>query len=153
MAVTATLVHASANRLRYLIAHDGETGDAVTIGNTGGATPDLLTDLLTAPDSVGARPLQEIVDAGRNGIAQVAAGALIQAQARAFMNSDDTAGVLVSNLVPRAECSITARTGQSIWEVDVDVDGNANPTVTVTGTAATAADAYLEIERVGGANL
>ena len=49
MAVTAALVHASANKLRYLLTQDGAAGTTVTIANDAGATPDLQTDASLDP--------------------------------------------------------------------------------------------------------
>lgn len=143
MAITFTLVHSSTNRLRYLAVNSGSPlGGTASIPNDGGATPDLLTDVV-------AGPIRAVVRARLDGIGTVAAGALSQAQARAAMNEDGT--VSIGNvLVPRTRTTVTPRSGTSAWVVDVNVDGAGDPVVAVTSTAA-AGDAYIDIQTAGSA--
>jgi len=143
MAATATLVFAGNNRLRYLIAGD-EMGGSVTIPNAGGASPDLLTDVLPGP-------LRQIVRANLDGIGTIAPGALTQAQARALLLSDGSAANVGNNRVPRAICRLTDRTIGATPApnvVDANVDMNGAPVITVTMDAD--AVAYLDIELANG---
>jgi hypothetical protein len=75
------------------------------------------------------------------------AGALTQAIARAYMNSDDAAGAeLTNNLIGRAVVEVTPRTAPAVtWAVDVNVDAGGDPTVEVRSTAGLAATAYVDI--------
>lgn len=140
MAVTAALVEATGERLRYLLTQDGAAGTTLTIAN---AT--LLADILTAAGAgVSGLPLKPIIDAGRNGIGPVAAGALNQAGARAICLSDDAANVmLTNNNVPRAVVETLPRSASVAVAVDANVDGSANPVLEVTMGAA-AQTAYLD---------
>ncbi len=141
MALTATLVESSPYRLRYLITSSTAAGVTVTIPNIAGVTPDLRTDLSTAPSG----PLREIVRAGVDGIGTVAAGALTLAQARDIMLSDGSGASVGNDLVPRAIVSLQPKTGAaSSWAVDVSVLAF-NPQVVVTIGAAAVAECYLDI--------
>jgi hypothetical protein len=139
MALTATLVESTGYRLIYLLTNASTFGTTITIPNDGGATPDLLTDLSTAPSG----PLRAIVRARLDGIGTIVAGALSQAQARAILNSDRTTGVGNDN-VPVATLNIRARSGTAPFSVDANVDGGGDPVVVVT-TTAVASTAYLDI--------
>lgn len=139
MAVTATLVYAGHNRLRYLINASG--AGSVTITTTGAVSPDLATDTLSGP-------LKNIVNAFANGYGKLAAGALTQPQARALWLSNDPTGVVavIGNLlVPTAQCRLTSRDigGTGAFSVDANVDGGGHPTVIVTAGGADIA--YLDI--------
>lgn len=142
MALTATLVESTANRLRYLITGSTAAGTTVNIPNQGGATPDLRTDLATDPSG----PLRAIIFARIDGIGTNEPGTpLTQAQARDILNSDGSGASLGNNSVPRAVLELTARSGTSSWAVDVDVDGDGDPDIDVTIDAAAVAECYLDI--------
>jgi hypothetical protein len=148
MALTATLVESTANRLRYLLENTSPPGTTVTIANDGGASPDLQTDLATDPSG----PLRKIIRARLDGIGTIAAGTpLTQAQARDILNSDGGGASVGNNAVPRAICKVTPRaagtTGVANWAVDVDVDGDGDPVVVITTQDAGFGDgdAYLDI--------
>ena len=155
MAITFSLVEVTPYRLRYLATQDGVISSPPvaadgfnTIPNANGATPDLGTDIATATGAgAGGIPLNPIIDAGRNGYKQVAAGALTQAGARALLNSDDNAGAFLTNHhVGRAVITVTPRTPATVnWAVDANVDGNANPTIEVRSETGTAATAYVDL--------
>jgi hypothetical protein len=146
MAVTATLVEAAPNRLRYLLAASGG-GLSLNITTTGAATPDLLTDSVQGP-------LKKLAKVITDGFAAFAAGAQTQAKARALWLSDraganpspgDPAGV--PSLVTTAICRITPRVAgaTSDWTVDADVSGG-NPVLTVSVVSSLASPfAYLDI--------
>ena len=138
MATTAALVAQFGNHLRYLLTESG-AGGTVTIGSSGGVTPDLQTDSL-------AGPIKAISKAQSTGIGTIAAGALTQAQARALWLSDAT--VSVGNLdVPRTLVRLTPRTGATVWIVDANQSGG-DPVIQATASAA-AGTAYLDIEAPG----
>lgn len=138
MAVTFVLVENTAYRLRYLATSDSEGGTG-TIPNDGGATPDLRTDLATDPSG----PLRAIVRARLDGIGTVVAGPLTQAQARAALNSDNTASI-GNDYVPRAILTVKPRTGTGVWSIDANVDGDGDPVVAVTSSGV-AGTAYVDI--------
>lgn len=95
----------------------------------------------------------------------IAAGAITQAQARALLLSDDSAGTTLSNTgVPRAACRIYSRgannskPGGRVWSVDANVDSSGKPVLFVTAVFARSTvvtpvspflspnNAYLDIE-------
>lgn len=140
MSITFALVESTPYRQRYLATNSGSPlGGTAQIPNDGGATPDLTTDLANDPSG----PLRAIIRARTFGIGIVAAGALTQAQARAIMNSDNTANV-GNDLVPRAITTVMPRSGTATWNVDINVDGQGDPVVEVVSTAA-AGTAYVDI--------
>jgi hypothetical protein len=148
MALTATLVEATAHRLRYLLENTSPPGTTITIPNDGGPSPDLQSDLATDPSG----PLRQIVRARLDGIGTIAAGTpLTQAQARDIMNSDGSGASVGGVTVPRAICTITPRTpglgGVANWGVDVNVDGDGDPVVVVTtqDVGFSEGEAYLDI--------
>ena len=141
MAVTATLVEAGNNRLRYLVTSSTTGGATLTITTTGGATPDLLTDSLYGPIKV-------IANAFGSGLGILPAGAMTQAQARAMWLADSSNTILGNGLVPRAMMEITRRTGQvGTFSVDANVDGSGHPVITVF--CDNVCDGYLQIETQG----
>lgn len=154
MAITFTLVDATPYRLRYLAVQDGvissppvEADGFDTIPNDANPTPDLKTDILTAPtQGGGGSPLQKLIDAGRNGYKHVAA-ALNQAEARALFNSDDAAGaVLTNNYVGRAVVTMLKKPPVTVhWSADVNVDGSGNPVIEVRSDVGTPAAAYVDL--------
>ena len=141
MALTAVLVESTPYRLRYLITSSTAAGLIVTIPNVAGVTPDLRTDLATAPSG----PLREIIRAGVDGIGTVAAGALTLAQARDIMNSDGSGASVGNDLVSRAVLTLTPRVNAvASWATDVSVLAF-NPQIVVTIGVALVADCYLDI--------
>jgi hypothetical protein len=117
------------------------------IGNDGSPSPDLLTDILSAPEgTAGGSPLQKLIDAGRNGYKHVAA-VLNQAEARALLNSDDAASaVLTNNNVGRAVVTMLKKQAVTVhWAADVNVDGSGNPTIEVRSDVGTPGVAYLDL--------
>lgn len=145
MAITAALVCARPNGLRYLLTQDGVTGTTLAITTTGAATPDLLTD--AAPGLI-----RQMAKARTQGYGPVAAGALNQAQARSLWLSLRLPFPTASERIMTARCEITPRSGTTdpAWDVDADVDGSGYAVVNITGPAAVAT-AYLDVELEGGA--
>lgn len=139
MPVTAALVNAQHNRLRYLITSDA-SGGTLAITTTGAASPDLRTDSLQGP-------IKQIAFAAANGIGNVVAGALTQAQARAILLSNDPGSVVGNANMPRAISQLTQVSGAGIFSVDANVTGG-NPVLNVTCTAAVGVS-YLDIECPG----
>ncbi|KKN02936.1 hypothetical protein LCGC14_1112650 [marine sediment metagenome] len=143
MPLAAVLVNSTPYRLRYLLTNTSPLGAALTIPNDNGVTPDLRTDLAGDPSSA----LRQVMFAGVNGIGTVAAGALTQANARDILLGDEL-GTVGNDLVPRAMCTISPRTGPAQgWAVDVNVDGQFDPVVLITAQVGVAvgATAYLDI--------
>jgi hypothetical protein len=140
MAISIQLVESSAYRLRYLLVNGGSPlGGSVTLPNDGGVSPDLRTDLAGDPSG----PLRAIVRARLDGLGTVPPGGLTQAQARAALNSDNTASI-GNDLVPRAVTTVTPRSGGAVWAVDIGVDGGGDPVVLISSTALPG-EAYLDI--------
>lgn len=148
MAVTAALVYAGKNRLRYLLTQDGAAGTTLNITTDGSATPDIRTD------SAGGQ-IEALARAATDGFGTFAAGALTQAQARALWLSDWTAGLAggpgasPGPMQKTAVCEITSRTADiaQTWLVDANVSGG-NPVIAITAQAG-AATAYLDVEIPG----
>src|SRR5262245_52875703 len=102
MAITAALVFAAKNRLRYTITATVGSGESISIESDGGVTPDLLTD---SPGG----PLHNIVNCKTAGYGKIAVGGIsTQAQARALLLSDDAVSLIGLN-VPTALCWLTPR--------------------------------------------
>ena len=142
-AITATLVKSGHDRMRYLLTGATTGTDTVTITTTGGATPDVLTDL-----GANQGPLMAIAKAFTAGYGTFAAGALVQAQSRALWLSDGgSAPFVAGNLqVPLAMCRLTRRTASGGWAIDANVDGGGHPTLIVTSQNVTSTGtAYLDI--------
>lgn len=140
MPTVATLVDVGHNRVRYLLVSDGGDANATTITTTGAATPDLVTDTLSGP-------LKDCANAHDNGLGQIAAGALTQAQARAIWLAD-AADTNQGPKQPRCEVQITRRSGTPTWIVDANVAGG-EATVVITPSAAAAASCYVDIFSAG----
>ena len=155
MAITFSLVERTPYRLRYLCSQDGvvnsppQAADGFnTIPNAGGVTPDLRTDALAGCTEAGAdhTALLKIMRIRLDGLGFIAAGAIVQARARALLLSDDNAQVTLTNLnMPRCFCEITPRTGTICWTVDANVDGEGDPVVEVRSEVGVVATAYLDI--------
>lgn len=139
MAVTATLVRATGNRLTYLLSQDGTAGTTLDITATGAATPDLLTD--TAGH---AGPLRQLAKANSLGYGAIATP-MTQAKARAILLSDYTgASPAQSGSFPTARCLLTERSGTAgDWQVDANAAAN-NMLIAITAPAG-AADVYLDV--------
>lgn len=134
MALTATLVEQGNNRLRYLLVCDTTGTTTLNITTTGAATPDLRTDSL-------AGPVKNCAKAAANGLGQIAAGALNQAQARAIWLADNSNNVQ-GTLLDRCQPKIESRSGAAGFTVDANVSGG-DPIVVVT--ADNVGSAYLDI--------
>ena len=141
MTMTAALVKQTSNWLRYLIQHDGEAGDSVTITTTGAASPDLLTD------SVGAGPIKALAKVITDGFAQFPAGAQTLARARALWLSDWTTSPGNANTTT-ARCRISPRVGVGgNWTVEANLDGENFPIIQVTeAQLGGVRSAYLDVE-------
>lgn len=139
MTVTATRIFNTKTQLAYLIVHDGAAGDAVTIPNDAGASPDLQTD---AEGGV----LKAMMQARVNGYGAFAAAALTQANARALLLSNDPSNTFGTDNVVRARCWLTTTVGLANWGVDANVDGGGDPTLVVTKAATAAGTAILYIQ-------
>jgi hypothetical protein len=145
MAITATLVHAGHNRLRYLLSTSSTGADTGEITTTGAATPDILTDLGTNQG-----PVMLITKTFTQGYGLLGPGALTQAQARALWLSDrigaqnpssEDAATAGLDLIPTALCRLTPREGISdAWFVDANVDGPGHPTINVASVAVSNGD-------------
>lgn len=160
MAISFTLVYARPDHLRYIVGQDGVISSPpvaadglATLGNDGGATPDLQTDMLGAAGrDISGLPLLALINARRNGFGPLPAAALTQAQARALFFSDDAAAaVLTNDLVLRAITTLTPRDSavfppQVQWTIDANVDGQGDPVIEVQSTVGVAATAYLDIK-------
>ncbi|UCC72054.1 MAG: hypothetical protein JSV86_17050 [Gemmatimonadota bacterium] len=149
MALTAALVESTPYRLRYLITSDGvvtspsdpDVDALIVIPNDGGGTPDLQTDASPGP-------LDQIINVRANGYGPIPAGAITQAQARALLASEDNVVapvVLTNDLVGRAVCEVTGRTGRLSWSCDANIDGQGDPTIEVRCTAGVVGTGYLDV--------
>lgn len=145
MSLTITLVHAGANRLRYLMVSTAGTTSG-TITTTGAATPDILTDSIQGP-------IKKLARTVTDGYGKLPAGALTQAQARALWLSDDAANVatITDGSPPTAAPRITFRgtnlTGPLNIAVDANVSvGQATITINSGATGGSGWSAYLDIE-------
>jgi hypothetical protein len=149
MAVTATLVRATGNRLTYLLAQDGQAGTALNITSTGAASPDLVTDTAGRNGA-----MRRIAKANAEGFGAIATP-MTQAKARAVLLSDysgaSPSGSTAANsgAYPTARAGITDRGGAVAdnWQVDANVSGN-NMVLAITAPAA-AASVMLDIEVPG----
>ena len=139
MTVTATRIFNTKTQLAYLIVHDGGAGDAVTIPNDAGVSPDLQTD---AEGGI----LKAMMRARVNGYGAFAAAALTQANARALLLSDDPANTFGTDNIARARCFLTTTIGLANWGVDANVDGAGDPVLAVTKAATAAGTAILYIQ-------
>ncbi len=120
MAISFLFVNKTRSRVRYLATRIVGGGTTGTIPNSGGATPDLITDL---PDN--GSPMAKTV---RKAAANLAAAQLILEQSG------------------NVRVTVTPRNGGAVWVVRADV-ANAKPTVTVEYTGgADGNDAYVDIE-------
>jgi hypothetical protein len=153
MAITVTLVDATPYRLRYLCEQDGAPGEAVSIPNDGFASPDLRTDILAVGGDAdsGGVPLQALIRARLDGIGVIPPGALTLAQARALFNSEDAAGLVLTNLLQlRAKVDIIPRTnstgGDGIinWSYAINVDFSGDPVIDIRSEAGVQASAILD---------
>ncbi len=138
MATAATLVGAGKNNLRYLMTYTDAS--ALTITNTGAASPDLTTDTATRGGTLRKMALQFTTGYGK-----LAAGALTQAQARAIWNNDDAANAVGAGIA-RAQITTQRRTGvTNDIAVDVNVDGAGKATIVVTPGVAAAGSCYVDV--------
>lgn len=142
MTLTATLVEQGHNRLRYLLVCDTTGTTTLNITTTGAASPDLVTDSL-------AGPVKACANAHDNGLGQIAAGALNQAQSRAIWMADNSNAVQ-GEKVPRCKPHITRQQGTADWLVDADV--SAGEAIVVV-TANNVGQAFLDIWSAGAIGL
>lgn len=142
MTVTAALVSAGHNRLRYLVSDSGEGGTSLDITTTGAASPDLLTDSLQGP-------VKQCALAFTNGLGVLAAGAKTQAQSRAIWLADNSDVVLGNSKPSRCIARITIRSGAVQWTADANVDGGGHPIVTIAHGSSSVGTCYLDIEKQG----
>lgn len=150
MAITAGLVYAGHNRLRYLITATAGGNEAVVITSTGAVSPDLLTDSLQGP-------IKAIASVKANGYGKIAAATVITtALARALWLSDDAAaqvgpfnGVALGN-VATAICTLVPRTtATAAMSVDAG-QGVDTATASLTVTAEGIGICYLDVSIPGG---
>lgn len=149
MALTMTRVWTDKNQIVYLLSSDGSPAGATgNIPAAGGATPDLVTDGANgASGEANGTALRRVVRAGLDGLGLIAAGAFVQANARALLQLDDAAAALGGILTPRAKLRLIKRTGLTAdWLIDANVDGSGRPRIDVeVGTAAGTAYLYVEL--------
>lgn len=140
MAVTATLVFAARNRLRYLLAQDGAAGTTATITSTGAATPDLRTDSV-------AGAIKNLARARVDGFMGLGPAALTQAQARRLWLGDESGVLETYSGEAFARCILTPRDSAVVntWLIDANVDGGGDPTLNITAQAG-AGSCYLDVE-------
>lgn len=136
MAITASLVFAGRNRLRYLIVADTGSGEDVSITADGSASPDLVTD------TIGGQ-LKAIARANIDGYGKLAAGSESIANTRALLMLTGSVAAVGANM-PLANTQLVPRSGTA---TDFIVDAKADATygLTVTAVAANAASCYLDI--------
>jgi hypothetical protein len=133
MALTASLIERTPNRLRYLVTSDGQataSPDSVVIANADGVTPDLRTD----------------ADAFRGGALDILVNTAAANQAAARALLDGAALTAVADLpTERGILSVHARNslGDESWSVDTNEGAAA-------GSAPSAGFAVLV---VGGPNV
>jgi hypothetical protein len=145
MAITAVLVYAGHNRLRYLITSTAG-GESIEIPSVGGATPDLLTDSL-------AGPLKQIARVKTQGYGLIPVGGItMQAQARALLLSDGNLAAVGPNK-PTAICRLEQVSG-TIQGLGVDaIQGsgdNTTPSLQVLNLNGIGGSAgYLDVEIPG----
>lgn len=144
MAITATLVYAGHNRLRYLVSSSAG-GESLSIEGDGGPTPDLLTDSI-------AGPIKQIMLVKGQGYGIIpSTGLTTQAQARALLMSDN-ATTLVGTTPPTAICSIDQITGApQSWVIEAvrGPSDQTTPGVTLTNVSAGGASCYFTLEVQG----
>jgi hypothetical protein len=153
MAIVATLIDARENRLNYLLTQDGVISSPpvaadglVTIPNTlGGATPDLYVDSTIAGAGANGPAISRPIRARLTGYGAVAAGALVQAQARALFVCGAVAAVMTNYIIQRNRVFITPRLGMIVWGVDINVDGQGDPVIECRSATGTAATAILDV--------
>jgi hypothetical protein len=144
MAITAVLIYAGHNRLRYFINATAGGGEQVEIQSDGGATPDLQTDSL-------AGPIKQISLVKAQGYGKIAAGGISStAEARALLLSDGNASIVGPNN-PTAITRFAQRTGVAVPFVVDAAQGSgdaATPSLYVTALAIGSCE--LEISIPGG---
>lgn len=144
MAITAVLVYAGHNRLRYFVNSTVGGGEAVEITSSGAATPDLETDSL-------AGPIKQISRVAGQGYGKIsAAGVTTVAQAAALLLSNDNLALVGPNnptLIARYE----QRSGTvGAFQVDAVLGvAPGTPSLTVTNSSGGAASCYVDLEIPG----
>ena len=127
MAITAALVYAKANSLRFLITSTVGGGEALTLTNAvmvAAAAPGVLKQIINAPAA---------------GYGKIAAGSVTAPQAKALLASENAAS-LVGVIPPTAIARYTARTttgaAMSVAAGINNEDGLNRPAYTITSGAA-----------------
>lgn len=152
MTVTISFLEGGPDFLRYLATAAASSPPVVTatIGNAGGATPDLLTDIQSVLRSwegqSGPGSIKAIVDAGRNGYGPIGTS-LTQAEARALLAGEDP-GNLVPPTLPKCVLKVfprTAAAGAAVWTADVNVAAGQPVIVVAVETDETASTAVVEL--------
>jgi len=142
MAVTANLVYAGRNRLRYQISQDGAAGTTLNITASGAATPDLVTD------SVGGQ-LKKIARANLDGYGSFAAGASTDAAHNRALFMSDTSGanpdIAGSSQLPLAVVAITPNANTLGGDDLARLDGSTAAAGILITTGANARESYLDI--------
>ncbi len=136
MAITASLVFAGHNSLRYFITADTGLGEGVNITSSGAATPDIQTDSLGGA-------LKAISKANASGYGKLAAGSQSIANTRALLLGDSSATLVgAGNNPPCAISRIVGARTDSDFIVDAKVDGTYALTVTAWGSPGSC---YLDV--------
>lgn len=123
MAITAALIFAGHNSLRYLVTATVGGGESVNINSSGGVSPDVQTDALGGQ-------LKAIAKANDLGYGKLAAGSQSIANTRALLMGDDSAALVGAG--NRPICALAQLTGctPGRFLVDAKADGTYGLTVT-----------------------
>lgn len=142
MAITAVLVYAGHNRLRYFVNATAGGGESVEIAALGAASPDLLTDAL-------AGPLKQIARVATQGYGQIPAGGLTSGtQVQALYQSHDNLTV-VGPTLPTAITRFEQRSGTRGMLVATQRNGGLGDAPSILLTGLQICSGYLEIEIPG----
>lgn len=135
MAITAALVFAGYNRLRYLITATVGGGENVLITSSGAASPDLQTDALGGT-------LKQIAKANAQGYGLLAAGSQSIVNTRALLLGTNSASIVGANNKPI--CAISRLTGRSTGSQFI-VDADPANTYALSVSAIVAGSCYLDV--------
>lgn len=125
MAVTAILQRVTPHSLVYRVNTD--VGGTLTIDSSGGATPDLATDVATVTG-----PIKRIGRAGLDGIGLIpAAGFDSVVKSDALLQDLDPTDVLGNKTVPRAIMVCQGKTEDNDWIITTSVAAGL-PQITIT---------------------
>lgn len=136
MAISASLIFAGRNRLRYLVVATVGNGEDVSISAVGGPTPDLITD------TIGGQ-LKAIARANLDGYGKLAAGSQSIANTRALLMLTSSVAAVGAG-IPVANTQLVPRSGTGTeFMVDAKADGTYG--LTITAVANNAQSCYLDI--------